>query len=226
MPRSRWPLQEVFRLLHQHYGPPSPLPSIDPFELVLWESCAYLVDDERRARVYARLVAATKARPIQIAGMQTEALAGLIEKDGGMVPLKRAEKLQQAANLVLDWGQAELRRLCAEEPERARKLLKQLPGIGDPGADRLLMICGSKRTLAPESNGLRVLVRIGFGEEHSAYSKSYASVVAATEPELPKTPEGLLQAHLLLRQHGKTLCKASMPRCGECPLATRCPSAV
>ena len=225
MPRSRWPLQDLLRRLRKHYGPPPPLPSTDPFELVLWESCAYLVDDARRARVYARLVAATKARPAQIAGMQTMALAALIEKDGGMGPVRRAEKLQSAANLVIQWGQAELRRLCSEEPERARKLLKQFLGIGNPGADRLLMIAGGKRTLAPESNGLRVLCRLGFGVLHARYEKTYASVTAATAPEQPKTPEGLMQAHLLLRHHGKTLCKAGVPRCAECPLAERCPSA-
>jgi endonuclease III len=226
MPRSRWPLQDLLRRLRKHYGPPSPLPSTDPFEQVLWESCAYLVDDERRARVYDRLVKATGAKPERIAAMQAGVLAQVIEEEGGMRPMMRAEKLQRAANLVLEWGQAELRRLCKTDPERARKLLKLFPGIGDPGADRLLMIAGGKRTLAPESNGLRVLCRLGFGALHARYEKTYASVVAATAPELPKTPEGLMQAHLLLRHHGKTLCKAGVPRCAKCPLAERCPSAV
>jgi len=157
--------------------------------------------------------------------MRSGALAQVIEEDGGMRPMMRAEKLQRAANLVLEWGQAKLRRLCKIDPERARKLLKQFPGIGDPGADRLLMIAGGERTLAPESNGLRVLCRLGFGVLHARYEKTYASVAAATAPELPKTAEGLMQAHLLLRHHGKTLCKAGVPRCAECPLAVRCPSA-
>jgi len=226
MPRSRWPLQDLLRRLRKHYGPPPPLPSTDPFELVLWESCAYLVDDERRAKVYDRLVKATGAKPERIAAMQAGALAQVIEEDGGMRPMMRAEKLQRAANLVLEWGQAELRKLCKTDPERARKLLKQFPGIGDPGADRLLMIAGGKRTLAPESNGLRVLCRLGFGTADARYDRMYASVVTATQPELSNQPATLIEAHQLLRQHGKTLCKAGVPRCAECPLAERCPNAV
>ena len=225
MPRQRWPLAEAIKRLRKHYGSTPTWPSTDPFDLVLWESCAYLVDDLHRAKVYARLVRATGGRPAQIAGMQAQALARIIEKDGGMSPLMRAEKLQRAANLVLEWGQDELRRLCEEEPERASKLLKQWPGISGPGVDRILMIAGSRRTLAPESNGLRVLVRLGFGVLNTRYEKTYASVAEATAPELPKTPEGLIQAHLLLRRHGKTLCKTARPHCEDCPLSAQCPSA-
>lgn len=225
VPITRWPLTEAIARLRQHYGAPSPLPVTDPFELELWESCAYLVDDERRARVYDRVRKTTGAKPERIAAMPLGALAKVIEEDGGMRPLQRAEKLQHAANLVLDWGQAELRRLCKQDLERARKLLKQLPGIGDPGADRILMISGSLATLAPESNGLRVLTRLGFGTEDRRYDRMYKSAVSDTKPELPAQPARRIEAHQLLREHGKALCKTTMPRCGECPLAERCPSA-
>jgi endonuclease-3 len=225
MPATRWPLREAIARLRQHYGPPARLPVLDPFELVLWECCAYLVDDARRAKVYARLVKATAADPRRIAAMKPGALAKLISADGGMQPAMRAEKLQRAANLVLDWGQAELRALCRTDPARARKLLKQFPGIAGPGADRILMIMGSERTLAPDSNGARVLVRLGFGKDHASYDRMYGSVVAATKPELPDERRWWVTAHQLLRLHGKTLCKRSAPRCDWCPLAERCPSA-
>jgi endonuclease III related protein len=225
MPVARWPLREALARLERHYGTPAPLPLRDPFKLVLWECCAYLVDDARRARVYARLVKATGADPRLIAAMKPGALAELIAADGGMQPARRAEKLQRAANLVLEWGQEELRALCRSDPARARKLLQQFPGIGEPGADRILMISGSLRTLAPDSNGARVLVRLGFGKLHPRYDRMYRSAVEATEPELAASPAGWVRAHQLLRQHGKTLCKTSAPRCGECPLEERCPGA-
>jgi len=226
MPATRWPLQDAITQLRRHYGAPPKLPVTDPFELVLWEACAYLVDDARRAKVYARLVRATGAKPERIAAMPPGALAKLIAADGGMHPAMRAEKLQRSATLVLEWGQTELRTLCRTDPARARKLLKQFPGIGDPGADRILMIAGSVRTLAPESNGVRVLCRLGFGKQDARYDRMYASVVAATEPELPAKEPWWVAAHQLLRLHGKTLCKAGVPRCSECPLGARCPSAL
>jgi endonuclease-3 len=223
---TRWPLKDAIARLRQHYGAPARLPVSDPFELVLWDACAYLVDDQRRAKVYARLLEATGAKPARIAAMPAPALAKVIAADGGMQPEVRAEKLQRSSNLVLDWGQAKLRALCRDDPEAARKLLRQFPGIGRPGADRILMIAGSLRTLAPDSNGVRVLGRLGFGRQDAGYDRMYASAVAAAEPELPNKPAWWVAAHQLLRQHGKTLCKTGVPLCSECPLAARCPSAV
>jgi endonuclease-3 len=222
---SRWPLHEVVTRLERHYGKPAPLRATDPFAMVLWECCAYLVDDARRRRVYDRLVKATGADPALIAAMKPGALAELIAEDGGMRPPMRAEKLQRAANLVLDLGRADLRALCRTDPAKARRLLVKFPNIGEPGADKILMVAGSLATLAPESNAARVLVRLGFGKDDSRYDRMYRSVMEATAPEVPEDGAGRLRAHQLLRRHGQTLCKTAAPRCGECPLAPRCPSA-
>ena len=223
---ARWPVTEAIRHLRRRYGKPSRLPATDPFEMVLWESCAYLVDDERRKRVYDRLMAKTGGDPERIAGMRTVTLATLIEADGGMQPRMRADKLQRAANLALDTGQAELARLCKSDPARAHRVLKRFPGIGEPGADKILMVAGAMRTLGLESNGLRVLGRLGFGQVSANYSKTYRSASLAARDELPTSAAARIEAHQLLRLHGKTLCKTGGPLCGECPLAARCPSAM
>ena len=34
---------------------------------------------------------------------------------------------------------------------------------------------------------------------------------------------GFLEAHLLLITHGRRICVARRPRCGECPLLELCP---
>src|SRR5262249_47363602 len=107
-------------------------------------------------------------------------------------------------------------------PKEARRVLKRFPGVGDPGADRLLMIAGSLVTLAPESNGLRVLVRLGFAKEDPSYAKTWKAAAETGAPELPADPAWLLKAHLLLRRHGEELCKRSDPRCDVCPLVRTC----
>ncbi len=223
--RTRWPLREVVARLEKAYGRPAPLRASDPFEMVVWESCAYLVDDERRARVFERLKKATGNDPGRIAAMKPGALAEVIAADGGMRPPMRAEKLQRAADLALDVGREELRKLCRTDPGAARRVLKKFRGIADPGADKILMVVGGLKTLGVESNGLRVLLRLGFGQDSPDYSKSYRSVVSAVKPELPDDRGWLVRAHQLLRRHGQTLCKTSAPKCGECPLGPRCPSA-
>jgi hypothetical protein len=43
--------------------------------------------------------------------------------------------------------------------------LKRFPGIGDPGAEKILLFIHSYPVMALDSNGTRVLCRVGFSEE-------------------------------------------------------------
>lgn len=94
--------------------------------------------------------------------------------------------------------------------------------IGQPGAEKILMFSGVLGVLALESNGLRVLVRLGFGEERKSYAATYKSVREVTLEELPADPSLLTNAHLVLRQHGQTLCLRNDPVCHDCPVRREC----
>ena len=114
------------------------------------------------------------------------------------------------------------RRLVIQEPlESAKKALQSFPGIGVPGAEKILLFSGQQALLAPDSNGLRVLVRLGFVREQKTYARTYAACSTIAK-NLPAQPRAMQEAHLLLRQHGRTLCKRNNPHCSECPLAPSC----
>jgi endonuclease III len=89
-------------------------------------------------------------------------------------------------------------------------------------ADKLLLAAGSEVTLALESNGLRVLVRLGYAKEDANYAKTYRAAAEAVTPELPDDAAWLVAAHQLLRRHGQETCRRSEPRCKLCPLAPGC----
>jgi endonuclease-3 len=85
------------------------------------------------------------------------------------------------------------------------------------------MLCGLAEGLPLESNGLRVLVRVGYGRAQKDYGAMYRSVENDLAPELKAADAKKLSlAHRLLREHGKTLCKDKQPMCGECPLLRGC----
>ena len=86
------------------------------------------------------------------------------------------------------------------------------------------MCCHRHPALALESNGLRVLLRLGFGEETKSYSKTYRLVQEATQGELEEDYPRLIGAHQLLRRHGQEVCTNSRPCCADCPLLPDCPS--
>jgi endonuclease-3 len=73
-----------------------------------------------------------------------------------------------------------------------------------------------------EWNGLRVLTRVGYGRSGKNYGAMYKSVQEAITPELPRGAAVLSRAHLLLREHGKKMCKNNAPLCHECPVAGLC----
>jgi endonuclease III len=217
----RAPLPDLIARLEDLYGSPAPPPVTDPFEMVVWENAAYLVDDDRRAQVFARLREEVGLDPEDILGTPTPILAGII-RDGGMQPEHRAEKLLKAADAALAVGLDPLRELIRTAPDKARKVLQKFPGIGEPGADKILLVSQAKRTLAPDSNALRTLVRLGFGEEDESYGRMYRAVEATVAPELPDDFPWLIRAHQLLRRHGQEICRRSAPLCEACPLRGRC----
>ncbi|HXZ40289.1 MAG TPA: hypothetical protein VEG68_06070, partial [Terriglobales bacterium] len=62
------PLQftSIIRALQQFYGKPKPPRITDPFEIILWENVAYLVDDDKRATAFAALKKNIGTTPQQI----------------------------------------------------------------------------------------------------------------------------------------------------------------
>lgn len=217
-------IADAIDALTQRYGCPDPPITTDPFELILYENCAYLVDDERRLQVWNALKHRVGTRPADICDAPTGVIIDCIHA-GGMQPERRAEKLKDAAAIAFEECGGDLNALIAGPIDQARRVLKKFPGIGDPGADKILASCGRLPVLALDSNGLRVLLRLGFGEQEKSYAKTYRSVQTALKEPLPTDVSWFVAAHQLLRQHGQTLCKTGSPRCDQCPLAPRCPSA-
>jgi endonuclease-3 len=219
------PLDEVIATLEARYDPPA-APSDDPYELALWENVAYLVDDARRRAAFEGLRREVGFDPESILRAPEQLLTEAIA-DGGMQPGRRAEKVRRCAAIAGELGREALAEAVRQGGPFARRILKRFPGIGDPGADKLLLFAGATRLLAPESNGLRVLNRLGFGEPHvegeGDYARAYRSAADAVAPELPpRDLPWLRRAHQLLRAHGQEMCRRSHPLCELCPLQAKC----
>jgi endonuclease-3 len=205
--------------LQQHYGPPTP-PSTDPLELIIWENIAYLASDRRRAEAFATLKRSIGTRPEQILAAKHSALAAIGK--AGILPDVSAEKLLAIAKIAYEEFDSDLRSVLRKPLLQAKKALKRFPSIGDPGAEKILLLTRSYPVMALDSNGLRVLCRVGFAEEQKNYSATYRLVQDAILEQLPRDCDSLIRAHQLLRQHGQELCKRSKPRCTECPVRDSC----
>jgi endonuclease-3 len=220
---SRWPFAAAIEKLRARYGAPD-APPTDPFALICWENCAYLVDDERRNAAFARLENKTGLDPKRILETSQAALEKCVAAPGRFAALQ-VEKLRTSAEIAIRDHDGDLTAVLALPEPAALRAFKKFPAIGEPGAEKILLFSGKASILALESNALRVLLRLGFGEEHKDYRRSYKSAQEAVRPEQPGKAAALVAATQLLRAHGQTLCTRSSPKCPECPLESRCPSA-
>ena len=206
--------------LRELYGRPSTPPIADPFALILYENVAYLASDARREEAFRILRERVGLSPEKILAAPQATLLEIARH--GITPEKTAEKLREIARIDLEGLEAPLARIVRGPMREAKKALRQFPSIGEPGAEKILLFSKSQPILALDSNGLRVLLRLGFGQEDKNYAKSYRSAQEAAAPRLKKDCDGLIEARELLRRHGQELCKRTNPRCEICPLRQRC----
>jgi endonuclease III len=212
-------LGAAVKLLRQHYGVPVKPPTTGAFELILLENVAYLATPAGRREAFEQLKRTVGTSPEAILAAEKQALEGVTAR--GILKSTFAEKLRECARIALEEFGGDLEEVVRRPIEKAKRALRSFPGIGEPGAEKILTFTGRQVLLAPESNGLRVLVRLGLVQDDKSYAKMYA---AARQParDLLADPNTMQEAHLLLHHHGLTLCKRSEPRCGECPLAAGC----
>ena len=192
----------------------------DPFAFVLYENAGYLVDDERRAALFERLIALAPTAEALRDADRTELLA--IAREGGMHPETRVDRWYETARITLDKARGDLRgTLLVLDPAKRRSLLGSYPTIGDPGADKIVLFCA----IAPEPSGdshvLRVLERLQLIPV-IAYPQQYRLARELQRAAYGSDGAALRRAYDVLRAHGKDVCRRALPDREHCPIAASC----
>jgi endonuclease III len=214
-------LKKITATLAAHYGQPKPPITTDPFELILLENVAYLVSDERRAEAFQMLRTHAGTKPHEILAASHEDILRAT-KLGGMHSEQRVSRLRAIALIAMNEFGGDLLPALKLPLPKAKQALRKFPSIGEPSAEKILLFARSYAVLGLESNGLRVLLRLGFGEEKKNYTATYRTVQEALKDQLSSDFDWLISTHLLLRQHGKELCKTNAPLCEGCPVRKSC----
>ena len=97
----------------------------------------------------------------------------------------------------------------------SRKDLEELPGVGRKTANVILSVLFGEKTIAVDTHILRIAPKIGLaaGTTPETLEKELLSVI----------PEEFLQhAHHWLVLHGRYICTARNPKCGECCISRWC----
>lgn len=219
---GRLVLTELLSQLLADQGAPGRPPVTDPFQQILHTQVAYLASDEKRLAAFRLLEQRVGLSPARILKARDATLLEVAASGGKIASAERAERMRDSARRVVEDWNGDLSELLEWSHAEAVAALSRFPMIGKPGAAVILLLAGASTELALDSNGLRVLVRLGYGSQQKDYARMYRVVLDAVRPEVPGEPQAVTDAYLLLRRHGQQVCKNSRPLCGECPLTARC----
>jgi endonuclease III len=220
MPKAAPSLARILDALEKLHGPVRIGRAADAYELIVRTNCGYPASESACAKGFAALKASVGTTPRAILGARKAKLVAAM-REGGIVPELRAQRLKDIAKRTQKLGGA-LRALLKGPVAAARKELKKFPTIGDPGADRILLLTRTVPIAAVPSNATQVPLRLGFGEDGGGYAKEYRSAQAALDAQMPTTFDARIRAYSLLKVHGETVCKRSHPACERCPVTSDC----
>ena len=209
---------EVCRRLRKVYGPVEP-PEQGP---VLDELIAAILSQntsdansgaafEELQRRFTDWDAVRRASPATIA--KTIRRAGLSRQKAPRIKAILQKIHQQRGELSLDFL------LDSPTPE-AVDYLSQFPGVGPKTVACVLLFACRKPVLPVDTHVHRVSRRLGLIGPRTDAAKAHeelASLVA---------PRQVLEFHVELIRHGRTLCLAQNPKCGDCPLLDLCPEGI
>lgn len=205
----------VHERLLAHYGEPPIKPQQPPLDELIQTILSQNTSDVNSGRAYASL---REAFPTwqAVREAETDAVAEAI-RSGGLARVKAPRIQQVIAHLEAERGAATLDFLAPMPVDEARDYLLSLPGVGPKTAACVLLFSLHKPALPVDTHVYRVSQRLGLVPARASAEQTHALLEALI-------PEDLYYPfHLLLIQHGRTLCSAQRPQCDVCPLLDICP---
>ena len=198
---------EQLRILRELY--PNAKPALTfktPFELLIAVILSAQCTDVRVNVVTGRLFQYANT-PEAIAALGQVKLETAIH-DCGFFRMKAKHILETCHILLQEYG--------GEVPADFEALQK-LPGVGRKTANVVMSVAFHAPAIAVDTHVFRVANRL-----HLAVGKTPLEVEKKLQKAIPRADWS--DAHHWLILHGRQLCKARKPLCGECPLAPVCPS--
>jgi endonuclease-3 len=203
----RVPVRRILEILRARYPDAgTALAFRNPFELLVATILSAQCTDQRVNLVTPGLFARFPTAEA-MAAADEDTVAALISSCG-LYRSKARHLVAAARALVAHHG--------GRVPARA-DALRALPGVGPKTANVVLSNAFAIPAIAVDTHVFRVARRLGL-----ANGRTPEEVEAQLRRRIPRADWS--QAHHWLIWHGRTICHARAPACGDCPLAPYCPS--
>lgn len=216
MRRPKVKAADVMELLGGEYGPVEWEPRYPPaFELV-YTILSQNTSDVNSERAFKALMARFDSLD-EIAEAEVDRIEETI-RSGGLAKVKAPRIRAVLRQVREEVGGYDLSFLGEMELGEAKAWLRKLNGIGPKTAAIILCFSLGMPAMPVDTHIFRVSKRLGLIGGKVNADKAHDLL------ERQVAPEEVFAFHIYLITHGRRICKAQRPRCGQCVLASGCPS--
>ena len=209
-------VHHVIRVMTERYGPFEEEPRLDAAHEITFTILSQHTSDTNSSRAYHLLMDKFGTLEAVAAGDVSE-----IEKaiaPGGLARIK-APRIKRVLSMILELnGSMDLSFLRELPLSEAKAWLRQLPGIGPKSAGIILSFALGMPAMAIDTHIYRVSKRLALIGPKVTVDKAHDILEEAVEPDQ------VYPFHLAIITHGRQVCKAQRPLCGECVVGEECPS--
>ena len=208
--------QEIINELSAIYGEFEQIPRYNALDELIFTVLTQHTSDLNAEKAFDRL-RETIPTWDEVMVAEQQAIADAIYH-GGMSNQKSKRIKDILADILERHGELEIEFLREYPLEEARTWLMDLPGVGPKTAAVVMAFALGMPAFPVDTHIHRVSKRLGLIEEKTTADAAHPILEAKVAPDLR------FQLHMQLITHGRQICKARRPLCGECPLSSRCPS--
>ena len=210
-------ISDAIRLLTEAHGPFENEPRLDPAHELTFTILSQHTSDRNSERAFRNLMN-TFGTLEAVAAAEVDDIEAAIAA-GGLAKVK-APRIKTVLNRIMELndGSLDLHFLAEMPLDEARAWLRQLPGIGPKSAGIILSFSLGMPAMAVDTHIYRVSKRLGIIGPKVSAEKAHEVLEAAMPPE------DVYPFHAAFITHGRQVCKAQRPRCGECVVNYGCPS--
>lgn len=207
-------VRSLVAALEARYGPAPPIPHTDPLDELVACILSQHTSDANSIPAFERLKE-TFPDWQRLVDAGDEAVANVI-RNAGLANQKSRSIIRCLLEIRERVGSYSLENLRGMEPIQARDWLTSLPGVGPKTASIVLCFSLGMGVIPVDTHVFRVSWRLGLVEEKAGEGKAHDTLLSIVPNELA------YRFHMALIQHGRAVCKAPLPNCEACCVASSC----
>lgn len=207
--------ERIITLLERAYGVPKRRKRSNPLEELIFTLLSQNTSDRNRDKAWEAMKGSF---PTWQGVVRTgEARLARAIRPGGLSRIKAGRIIGILREIKGRYGRYDLGFLRRLPRDQARKALLSFNGVGPKTAACVLLFSCGLPAFPVDTHIHRVTMRLGLIPPKTTREKAH-DILERMVPE-----HTYYSFHINLIRHGRTICKARAPRCGECILLRMCP---